>query len=124
VSPIKSSMPDLASGCRRRDFEKKMMSCTSALKLEIEKDVQVFGIHASSVVEGRGSSWQGCYKSASRHDSRRDLRGVDDLHVAVLMLTVELLGRWVDSGLIITQLQESFYSTRRVFGSLTIVSVR
>jgi hypothetical protein len=53
-----------------------------------------------------------------------NLRGVDDLHVTVLVLTVKLLRRWVDSGLVVTQLQESLYSTRRVLGSLTIVSVR
>jgi len=48
---------------------------------------------------------------------------VDDLHVAVLVLTVELLWRRVNSRFVITQLQESLNSTRRMLGSLTVVSV-
>lgn len=55
---------------------------------------------------------------------RNDLRGINDLHVAVLVLTVELLGRWVHSGLVVAQLQESLHSTRRVLGTLSVVSVR
>lgn len=51
-------------------------------------------------------------------------RWVDNLHVAVLMLSVQLLRRRVDSWFIVTQLQESLHSSRRVLWSLTIVTVR
>lgn len=84
-------------------------------------DVLVYGTLASSVVGGRGSSWRGYYCQLLL--GRSDLRSVDNLHVAVLVLTVELLWRWVDSWLVITELEESLYSTRRVLRSLTIVTV-
>ncbi len=52
------------------------------------------------------------------------LRWVDDLHVGVLVLSIKLLWGRVDSGLVVAKLQESLQSTRRVLGSLTVVSVR
>ena len=110
VSPIKSSRGDLASGCRSRDFEKKMMSYMLVGITEWTDGTYWFSefsqILSSENVEviGRGSS-------------------VNDLHVAVLVLTVELLWRRVNSRFVITQLQESLNSTRRMLGSLTVVSV-
>ena len=50
--------------------------------------------------------------------------GVDELHVAILMLSNELLGRGVLEGVIVAELQESFDSRTRVLRSLSIVSVR
>ena len=51
-------------------------------------------------------------------------RHVGDLHIAVLMLAFELVWRWEDPRIFVTELQISFHSTRRVLGTLTIISVR
>jgi hypothetical protein len=50
-------------------------------------------------------------------------RGVDNLHVAVLVLPVQFFRTGVDTGLVVTQLQETLDTTRRVLGALTVVAV-
>ena len=49
---------------------------------------------------------------------------VDELQVAVLMLTNEFLRSRVDEGVVVTELEESLDTSRRVFGTLSVVSVR
>ena len=49
---------------------------------------------------------------------------IDKLHIAILMLSNELLRRRVLEGVIVAQLQESFDTSTRVLGTLSIVSVR
>jgi hypothetical protein len=48
----------------------------------------------------------------------------DDLHVAVLVLAVELLGRWEDAWVLVTELEETLHTAGTVLWTLTIVSVR
>lgn len=76
-------------------------------------------------VVGRGA--RTAYRSAKcscRYRRDRYSRSVNDLHVAILVLSVKLLRRGEDSRIIIGQLQESLETTRRVFRSLSIVTVR
>lgn len=49
---------------------------------------------------------------------------VGDLHVAVLVLTVEGLGAGEDARVLVTELQEALHTSRRVLRTLTIVTVR
>jgi len=49
---------------------------------------------------------------------------VGDLHVTVLVLTLELLGRWENPWVFVAQLQVSLHSSTAVFWTLTIVTVR
>lgn len=49
---------------------------------------------------------------------------VNDLHVAVLVLPLQLFRRGVNPGLIVAELEESLDTTRRVLGTLTVVTVR
>lgn len=49
---------------------------------------------------------------------------VCDLHVAVLVLTLERLRAGEDARILVTQLQETLHTARRVLGTLTIVTVR
>ena len=49
---------------------------------------------------------------------------VDDLEVAVLVLSADLLLRGEHVRVVVTQLEESLDSTRRVLRSLSVVSVR
>ena len=48
---------------------------------------------------------------------------VDDLHVAVLMLAVQLVLGWVLPGFLVAKLQPPFHSPRRVLRTLAIVTV-
>ena len=48
---------------------------------------------------------------------------VDELHVAILMLSEEFFGSRVDERMVVAKLEESFDTSGRVFGSLSIVSV-
>ena len=48
---------------------------------------------------------------------------VGNLHVAVLVLAVELLSRGKDTGVFVAELEVSLDSARRVFGSLPVVTV-
>lgn len=48
---------------------------------------------------------------------------VSNLHVAVLMLSVKLVGRRVDSGLLVAKLEITLHSARRMFRALSIVTV-
>ena len=50
-------------------------------------------------------------------------RRVDNLHVAVLVLPLNLLGRREDMRVVITKLQESFKTSTRVLRTLTIETV-
>ena len=47
-------------------------------------------------------------------------RRVDNLEVAVLVLALNLLGSWVDMGMIIAELQEPFQATTGMFRSLSV----
>lgn len=47
-----------------------------------------------------------------------------DLHVAVLMLALELLWRRKDAWVFVAELQEAFHAARAVFRALAIVAVR
>lgn len=49
---------------------------------------------------------------------------VDNLHVAVLVLAVKSVLRRVHAGLLVTELQPTLHSARRVLGTLAIVTVR
>lgn len=49
---------------------------------------------------------------------------VRDLHVAVLVLTVELLRGGEDARILVAQLQESLHPARAVLGALTVVTMR
>jgi hypothetical protein len=49
---------------------------------------------------------------------------VSYLHVAILMLTLQLIRRWKDSRILITQLQISFHPTGRMLWALPVVPVR
>lgn len=49
---------------------------------------------------------------------------VDELHVAILMLSEEFFGSRVDERVIVAKLEESFDTSGRVFRSLSIVSMR
>ncbi len=53
----------------------------------------------------------------------RSSRWVDNLHVAVLMLTIKLLRWGVDSWVVIGKLEESLETTTRVLRALTVVTV-
>ena len=55
---------------------------------------------------------------------KADLRGVDDLHVAVLVLTLDLLRCGVDMRVVVTQLQEPLDTSTRVLWALTIEAMR
>lgn len=48
---------------------------------------------------------------------------VDNLHVAVLMLAVQLVLGWVRPGFLVAKLQPPFHSSRRVLRTLAIVTV-
>lgn len=48
---------------------------------------------------------------------------VHELHVAILVLTSLLLGIREAEGVVVTKLEETFDTSRTVFGSLSIVSV-
>lgn len=49
---------------------------------------------------------------------------VDDLHVAVLVLAVELVLRGEDTGLLVTELEVTLHTARGMLGTLTVVTVR
>ena len=49
---------------------------------------------------------------------------VYNLHVTVLVLTVELLGRREHAGILVGQLEVTLEAARRVLRALTIVTVR
>src|SRR6478609_5852682 len=57
--------------------------------------------------------------AASRHSRR-----VNHLHVAVLVLPVELFGRGVHARLVVAELEETLETAGRVLGTLTVVTVR
>lgn len=50
-------------------------------------------------------------------------RHARNLHIAILVLTVEFIGGWEDARILITQLKISFHAARRMLGSLSIISV-
>ena len=52
------------------------------------------------------------------------LRRVYDLHVAVLVLTLDLLARGEHLWVVVAELQETLNASTRVLGTLTIVTVR
>jgi len=58
--------------------------------------------------------------SEAEHNSRR----VDDLHITILMLTIELVLRRVDMRMIIAQLQKPFQPSRTMLGTLSIIPMR
>jgi hypothetical protein len=70
------------------------------------------------------------FSELSVHLSSQDVKQirwgchVSNLHIAILMLTVKLVRRWEDSGILVAQLKISFHTTGRMFRSLSIVSVR
>ena len=48
---------------------------------------------------------------------------ISNLHVAVLVLTVEFIWAWKDSGVLVTELEISFHTSRRMLRSLAIISM-
>ena len=52
-----------------------------------------------------------------------DVRWVYDLHIAVLVLTLYLLGRGVNVRVVVAKLQESLNTSAGVLGTLTVVAV-
>jgi hypothetical protein len=54
----------------------------------------------------------------------RRLGAVGDLDVAILVLSVKLIGRREDAGVLVDELQVALHACRRVFWSLTVVSMR
>ena len=48
---------------------------------------------------------------------------VGDLHVTVLVETIQLLGAWVDAGLLVGELEVTLHTAGRVLGSLSVISV-
>lgn len=48
---------------------------------------------------------------------------VSNLHIAILVLTLELLRRWEDSRVFVAKLQVSLHAARRVLRALTIVTM-
>ena len=59
-----------------------------------------------------------------RDESQDDLRAIDDLHVAVLMLPLKLHIGGIDMRMIVAELQESLNPAARVLRSLSIVAMR
>ena len=53
----------------------------------------------------------------------RRFRAVGDLDIAVLVLTVKLLRRREDAGILVDELQITLHATRRVLRTLTVVTV-
>lgn len=53
----------------------------------------------------------------------RGLGEVGNLHVCILMLSVELVRRREDAGILVAELQVSLYPARRVLRALTVVSM-
>lgn len=54
---------------------------------------------------------------------RKNLRRIDDLHVAVLMLASQLLFRGVNVWMVVAQLQEALKASTRVLRSLSIIAM-
>lgn len=52
------------------------------------------------------------------------LRQIRNLHVAVLMLAVKLVGRWEDAWVFIAELEVALHTSGGVLGTLSIVTVR
>lgn len=48
---------------------------------------------------------------------------VGDLHVAVLVEAIQLVLAWVDTGLLVRELEVTLHTTGRMLGSLSVVSV-
>jgi hypothetical protein len=63
------------------------------------------------------------FDRGSEREAHRNSR-VDELHVAVLVLTSELLGGGVEEGVVVAKLEETLDASRRVLGSLSVESVR
>lgn len=70
------------------------------------------------------------FPELASHLAAEDVEGVgrsgagDDLHVAVLMLALELVGGREDAWVLVTELQEAFHAAGTVLRTLTIVPVR
>ena len=47
-----------------------------------------------------------------------------NLHIAILVLTFELVWRWVHPGFFVTELEVAFHSAGRVLGTLAIIPMR
>lgn len=111
-SPVNSSMGDRASGCRRRDLEKN--------RIRAEKLAS-----ACLPVVGKLT-----LSELSVHLSPQDMeqvgggRHVSNLHVTVLMLTVKLVRRREDSGILVAELKIPLHTTRRMLRTLSIITMR
>ena len=63
------------------------------------------------------------------HLSTQDVEAVSrsradgDLHVTVLVLTIQFLRRWEDARILVTELEEAFHAARTVLRTLTVVAV-
>lgn len=67
--------------------------------------------------------WCSTLVSSDLNPFTQNARWVDYLHVAILMLTFELLWRWVDPRFVIAKLKEPFHAAGRVLRSLAIIPV-
>ena len=62
----------------------------------------------------------------SPQDVEQVCRGshVSNLHVTILVLTVEFLWAWEDTGILVTELEVSLHTSGRMLRSLAIISMR
>lgn len=104
-------------GWRKRDLEKKITSANERKwSVYITPDKRDRGILTFSKLAVNLSAENMEQVGRSGH--------VGNLHIAVLVLTIDLIWAWEDARILVAELEISLNSTRGMLGTLTVVTVR